>query len=125
MTQAELRSFIDLCNVFLGSVLKFSKMAASLNKNLQKDLPAMIPFLTPDKAYAEKTLKRLLTNSRYYHSHVQPANTLSTQTRTTLKQDSYYGKNRRTSPPTQLDTGYARSPEPNRGWQLPTKNGWW
>lgn len=61
-TQTEMSSVLDLCNMFRRLVLKFSTVAASLNKKLRSDQSTTFPSLFEAGNDEVKNRETLLTN---------------------------------------------------------------
>lgn len=61
-TQTEVRCYHGLCNLFRGTVLNFSAVAAPLNIELPKNQRTTFPSPTEAEKYAVENLGTLLTN---------------------------------------------------------------
>lgn len=60
--QTEVRSFLDLCNVFRRFLPNFLQTAAPLNKKLQKGQPKSFPDLIAEGKQSVEDLKEVLMN---------------------------------------------------------------
>ena len=63
-TQTELRSFLEMCNVYRRFVYHFAKIAAPLTAMLRKGESHLLPTFAEDQTTAFNTLKECLISPR-------------------------------------------------------------